>query len=127
MRFDEKSNLPLFQQIADQIADGILTDIFEEETQIPSTTEISSMYRINPATVLKGMNLLVDSEILYKKRGVGMFVKQGAKAQIIRTRKIAFKTTYLQPLLQEAKKINISDTEIIEMLIAYIKGDDADD
>jgi len=127
MRFDEKSNLPLFQQIADQIADGILTDIFEEETQIPSTTEISSMYRINPATVLKGMNLLVDSEILYKKRGVGMFVKQGAKVQIIQTRKIAFKTTYLQPLLQEAKKINISDTEIIEMLTAYIKGDEAND
>ena len=127
MRFDEKSNLPLFQQISDQIADGILTDIFKEETQIPSTTEISSMYRINPATVLKGMNLLVDSEILYKKRGVGMFVKQGAKVQIIQTRKIAFKTTYLQPLLQEAKKINISDTEIIEMLTAYIKGDEAND
>lgn len=127
MKFDEKSSLPLFQQIADQIADGILTDILGEETQIPSTTEISSMYRINPATVLKGMNLLVDSEILYKKRGVGMFVKQGAKAQIIQTRKIAFKTTYLQPLLQEAKKINISDTEIIEMLTAYIRGDDDND
>ena len=70
---------PIFLQLAEQLEDGILSGAFPEEGQIPSITEYASTYKINPATALKGVNLLVDAGLLYKKRGVGMFVTQGAQ------------------------------------------------
>ena len=72
MQFNFESDTPIYMQVAEQIKDAILSGAFLEETQVPSTTEISVTYKINPATVLKGMTLLPDAGILYKKRGVGM-------------------------------------------------------
>ena len=70
---------PIFQQIAEQLEEAILSGAYPEESQVPSITEYSVQYRINPATALKGINLLVDAGLLYKKRGVGMFVASGAR------------------------------------------------
>ena len=78
MNVNPNIDKPIFIQIAEQLEDSIFTGIFPEETQIPSTNEISALLSINPHTVLKGMNVLVDEEIIYKKRGLGMFVKEGA-------------------------------------------------
>ena len=78
------SEVPIYLQLAQSVEDDILNGIFEEETQIPSTTEISISYKINPATVGKAYNLLVDEGIIYKKRGVGMFVCMGAKEKLKR-------------------------------------------
>ena len=64
------------------IRDSIFTGIFPEETNIPSTNEISALVNINPHTVLKGMNMLVDEEVIYKRRGLGMYVKEGAVNKI---------------------------------------------
>ena len=89
MQFDFSSEVPLYQQVAEEIEDAILSGAFEEETQVPSTTEISTTYRINPATVLKGMTQLTQEGILYKKRGVGMFVSPGAGARILQKRRAA--------------------------------------
>ena len=72
--FEFNDESPIYIQIANTIEDGILNGIYEEEAQVPSTTEISVTYKINPATVGKGYNLLVGENIIYKKRGVGMFV-----------------------------------------------------
>ena len=77
MQINFDSDKPIFIQIAEGIEDAILTGAFEEESQIPSITEFSVTYKINPATALKGINILVDSGIIYKKRGVGMFVEKG--------------------------------------------------
>ena len=90
MQFNFESDTPIYMQVAEQIKDAILSGAFLEETQVPSTTEISVTYKINPATVLKGMTLLTDAGILYKKRGVGMFVKKGAAGTILKQRKNAF-------------------------------------
>ena len=78
MELDFNSEKPIFQQIAEGLEDSILSGAFPEESQIPSITEFSVLYKINPATALKGINLLVDAGVVYKKRGVGMFVAQGA-------------------------------------------------
>jgi len=107
---------PIFQQIAETIEDGILTGSFGEEGQIPSITEFSVMYKINPATANKGINLLVDQEILYKKRGVGMFVAKGASAIIKEKRQTQFYDAYISRLIKEAKKLNISSIDIIAMI-----------
>ncbi|MGM9987158.1 MAG: GntR family transcriptional regulator [Bacillaceae bacterium] len=111
-----KQDIPIYIQIAQIVEDNILKGIFLEEQMIPSTTEISVRFKINPATVGKGFNLLVDKGILYKKRGVGMFVCEGAKEKLVETRKEAFYQDYIITLLEEAKKINISASDIVEMI-----------
>ena len=116
MQFNFESDTPIYMQVAEQIKDAILSGAFLEETQVPSTTEISVTYKINPATVLKGMTLLTDAGILYKKRGVGMFVKKGAAGTILKQRKNAFYNSYIVRLLEEAKKLSISQQDIIRMI-----------
>ena len=73
---------PIFLQIAEQIENSIIDGSLAEETQVPSTNELAAFHRINPATAAKGVNQLVDDGILYKKRGIGMFVSAGARAKL---------------------------------------------
>jgi len=107
---------PLFIQLAEAIEDAILSGAFPEETQIPSTTEISVSNKINPATALKGINILVDEGIIYKKRGVGMFVASGSSEKILGKRKQDFYDTFIEALISEAEKLELSKEEIISMI-----------
>lgn len=113
---------PIFIQISKAIEDEILTDNIKEEEQVPSTTELSRLYNINPATVLKGMNILVDKNILYKKRGLGMFVNSGAKNTIKLLRKESFKNKVIKNLIEEANKLDIKKNELLEMIKEYKGG-----
>ncbi len=121
MNIDFESEIPIYLQIAAQIEDAVLAGAFAEETQVPSTTEISTIYKINPATVLKGMTLLVDDGILYKKRGVGMFVKQGAVEKIREKRQKSFYDDYILRVLDEANKLGINTDELIRMIAEEAK------
>ena len=114
LNFDDEK--PVFLQIAEGMEDGILTGVFQEESQIPSTTELSVTYKINPATALKGINLLVDAGIVYKKRGVGVFVAEGAVRKLRQKRKDQFYENFVSRLVEEAKKLEITDMEIISMI-----------
>lgn len=116
MNIDFNTDKPIYVQLAEGIEDAILSEAYEEESQIPSTTEISVNYKINPATALKGINMLVDDEIVYKKRGLGMFVSTGAKEKILDKRKVTFFETYITSLVSEAKKLSISKEDILKML-----------
>lgn len=116
MKLDFNTDKPIYVQLAEEIEDAILSGAYEEETQIPSTTEISVNYKINPATALKGINMLVDNGIVYKKRGLGMFVSKGAKEKIFDNRKVTFFETYITSLVSEAKKLSISKEDILKML-----------
>lgn len=110
------NDVPIYMQIAQDIEDNVLKGVFEEETVIPSTTEISVKYKINPATVAKGFNLLVEGGIIYKKRGIGMFVVTGSKEKLMIKRKENFYENYIVSLIEEAKKLDISSSDIIKML-----------
>ena len=110
---------PIFIQIARAIEDEILSNGIKEEEQVPSTTELSKLYKINPATVLKGINILVDKNILYKKRGIGMFVSDGAKTIIKEARKENFKHNFVKNLLQEANKLEINIEELVDIIINF--------
>ena len=116
MKIDFDDERPIFLQIAENIEDAILSGAFPEETQIPSTTEISVTYKINPATALKGMNMLVDTGIIYKKRGVGMFVSKGAAKQLMEKRKDQFYEAYVIKMLDEAKRLNVTKNDMIQMI-----------
>lgn len=116
MNIDFTSERPIFIQIADNIEDAIILGAYAEETQIPSTTEISVTYKINPATALKGINILVDDGIIYKKRGLGMFVAEGAVTKLKNKRKEQFFDTYIFKLLEEAKRLGIKKEEILSLI-----------
>lgn len=116
MELNFESEKPIYVQLAEQIETAILSGAYPEETQIPSTTEVSVVYKINPATALKGFNLLVDEQIIYKKRGVGMFVSSGAVKSIKSKRKSGFLDGFVHGLVEEAQKLEISKQEIILMI-----------
>ncbi len=116
MELDTQSDMPIFLQIAQQLENAILSGALQEDMQAPSTTEISISYKINPATALKGITKLTDDGILYKKRGLGMFVAQGARQMILKKRKQQFYEKYVVPLISEAQKLSISKEEISEMI-----------
>ncbi len=107
---------PIFQQIAEQIENDIISGALPEETQVPSTNEFAAFHRINPATAGKGVNLLVDEGILYKKRGIGMFVAQGARTRLVAERRERFRTQYVTPLLAEAAKLGIEPEQLAAMI-----------
>lgn len=107
---------PIFQQIAELIENGIVDGSMAEESQVPSTNEFAAFHRINPATAAKGVNLLVDAGILYKRRGIGMFVATGARAQVIARRTEEFFEQYVKPLAVEARKLGISAEQLTTMI-----------
>jgi DNA-binding transcriptional regulator YhcF (GntR family) len=112
---------PIFQQIAEQIENDIISGVLPEETQVPSTNEFAAFHRINPATAGKGVNLLVDEGILYKKRGIGMFVAEGARARLVAKRRDQFSQQFVAPLLTEAAKLGISTAQLAEMITKQAK------
>ncbi|QNM05382.1 GntR family transcriptional regulator [Qiania dongpingensis] len=116
MYIDTNTDKPIFIQIAEQLEDSIFTGIFPEETKIPSTNEISALLNINPHTVLKGMNMLVDEEVIYKRRGLGMYVKEGAVNKIRTKRQGQFFSQYIEALITEAAKLNMSKEEVIKLI-----------
>src|SRR6185437_5019630 len=113
---------PIFQQIAEQIENDIISGALPEETQVPSTNEFAAFHRINPATAGKGVNLLVDAGILYKKRGIGMFVAEGARARLVATRRDQFREQFVTPLLAEATKLGITNAQLAQMITKEAKG-----
>lgn len=117
--FDDAS--PLFLQIAEQVEDSIVEGSLAEETQAPSTNELATFYRINPATAAKGLNLLVDKGVLYKRRGIGMFVAQGARAALLAERRAAFVTRYLEPVIAEAARLGLSTNDLTALLVERAK------
>lgn len=107
---------PIFLQISEGIEDAILSGAFKEESQIPSITDFSVTYKINPATALKGIQILVDNGIVYKKRGIGMFVASGAVQELKKERKQTFFDNYIKKMIEEANRLSISSEELISLI-----------
>lgn len=106
----------IYLQISEMIENDILRDILQEEERVPSTNELAHLYTINPATAAKGINILVDAGVLYKKRGIGMFVATGAKKAIQMRRKEQFYDNYVKTLVTEAESLGISREELLSMI-----------
>jgi DNA-binding transcriptional regulator YhcF (GntR family) len=107
---------PIFLQIAERIEDDILDGRLPEESQVPSTNQFAAFYQINPATAAKGVNLLVDQGILYKKRGIGMFVSSNARAEVMKKRQEQFYEQYVVTMVREAGKLGIQAEQLMDMI-----------
>lgn len=116
MEIQQSNEKTIYVQLADWIIDEILAGTYGEEEQIPSVADISGLFKINHITAMKGIGLLTDSGILYKKRGIGTFVSTGAKEMIREKRKEEFEDKYVSPMVREAKKLNIAKEEVKSMI-----------
>jgi GntR family transcriptional regulator len=115
-----KGEKAIFIQIAESIENDILRGIILEDERAPSTNELSAAFGINPNTAAKSLSLLTADEILYKKRGVGMFVAPGAREKILEKRRLNFRNEYVAPMLREMRLIGID----IEKLINNIEEEE---
>lgn len=110
--FDDRS--PIYLQIAEQIKNDIVTGALAEDEQVMSTNQYAAFYRINPATAAKGFAQLVDEGVLYKKRGIGMFVSPDARKLLRTGRRDSFFTEVVDPMIREARAVGVPLTEIVE-------------
>lgn len=98
----------LYRRIAKTLEDGILSGAYRDGDPVPSTNQFARLYAINPATAARGVNELVEAGILYKKRGLGMYVCEGAREKLLEARRKQFERETLKTFLQEAGRLNIS-------------------
>ena len=107
---------PLFLQIAETVEDSILAGALAENDQAPSTNELAAFHRINPATAAKGVAMLTDKGVLVKRRGIGMFVAEGARDLLLAERREAFADRFLDPMLAEARKLGLGPDDLALLL-----------
>ncbi len=114
MRFQGEK--PIFLQLAEQLENGILSGAYPEGSQVPSITEYAATYQINPATALKGINQLVNAGLLYKKRGIGMFVAPGAQEVLRKQRSEDFYHDYVQTMVREGKGLGLTLEQLTDLV-----------
>jgi GntR family transcriptional regulator len=111
---DDRS--PIYLQIADSLKVDILRRTLEADDQVMSTNQFAANFQINPATVAKAFARLVDEGILYKKRGVGMFVSPDAREKLREQRRDRFFADVVSPMLDEARMIGVAGRDIIKFI-----------
>lgn len=107
---------PLFVQIASFVADLIVDGTLKPGEQAPSTNQLAQFHEINPATARKGLALLVDDHVLEKRRGLGMFVTDGARDRILEKRREAFAGDYIAPLIDEALHLGYTRSDLHDLI-----------
>jgi DNA-binding transcriptional regulator YhcF (GntR family) len=112
--FDDRG--PIYLQIADGIKNDILSGSLKEDEQVMSTNQYAAFYQINPATAAKGFAQLVEEGVLYKRRGIGMFVSPDVRERLRAQRRERFFSEVVEPMLAEAKRIGIEVDEIVRHL-----------
>lgn len=112
-----KDDLPIFIQIKEKIKDDILSGVYKADELIISTTQISKLYKVNPATAVKSVSVLTDEGIVYKKRGIGMCVSKEAKDMIYKQREESFFNDIITSTINEAKKIGLKKEELINLIM----------
>ena len=121
MNYKFSNDRPIFLQLSEYIEADILSGVFAEESPLPSTTELSVELKLNPATTLKGVNILVDQGLVEKKRGIGMFVIKGAREKILKKKREAFNDEYLLPLISIAKNLELNRDDLIKSIMEIYK------
>lgn len=109
--FDDRS--PIYRQIADQVKAEVVSGALGGDEQVMSTNQYAAYYRINPATVAKAFQQLVDEQVLYKKRGIGMFVSPTARDVLRAQRRETFFSDVVDPMVAEAKAVGIPIDEVV--------------
>jgi len=116
-----RDDQPIYRQLYERILGLILKGAIKEGEAIPSVRQVASDYRINHLTVAKAYQELVDQGLVEKRRGLGMFVLPGARAQVAASERDKFLTRELPQLLARARQLGIKETELIEKIGQILK------
>lgn len=110
------STKPIYMQIAEWIENEIIADRFLSDEKVYSQYQLAELFNINPATAAKGLTILVEEQILYKKRGLGMFVAPEAKNMILEKRRNETLTRMARELVHEARRLSVTEEELIQLI-----------
>ncbi|RWR14011.1 GntR family transcriptional regulator [Siminovitchia fortis] len=124
MLIDPNDTKPIYLQISESLENEIMAGRFKVNDKVYSQYQLADMFNINPATAAKGLNVLADEGILYKKRGLGMFVAGGAKEKVVSKRRNETLKRLIQELVIEAERLNVSESDLIDMLKEVGRGRD---
>jgi len=113
---------PIYLQIADQIREQVVSGALAEDEQVMSTTQYATTFRINPATAQKAFAELVEEGVLYKRRGLGMFVAPGARSRLLERRRASFFAEVVDPVAQQARVLGIPLAEVVARLEELMAG-----
>ena len=113
------SGIPIYVQIADNIRSQILRGALHDGDQLTSTTEYATTYRINPATAGKAFAILVDEGLVEKRRGIGMFVAEGARASLIEAGLRTYVGDTLYPAVEAGLALGLDIDSIANHVRAY--------
>ena len=116
LKFYEESDLPIYVQLAEWLENEILREQFKAHEKMYSQYQLADLFTINPATAGKSLTILLDNDILYKKRGLGMFVTPDARNVILSKRKNEKLTTLVNGIVDEAERLEVPFDELIDML-----------
>ncbi|AKE51523.1 GntR family transcriptional regulator [Kangiella geojedonensis] len=116
MQIQWDDSQPIYLQLRDRVQNMILEGNLAEGEALPSVRNVSAEYQLNPITVSKAYQLLVDDQLAEKKRGLGMFVVDGAKNKLLQQERELFLNTELPALLRKLKRLNITREELLDAL-----------
>jgi len=121
MKFDEST--PIYLQIKKEIENAIINKSIEEEKAIDSIRIMAKQYRLNPQTISNAISELLNEGILFKKRGIGMFVEKGAQKKLKAKTYEEFVETDLQNMVTKSRSLGISKKELLNLIEnSYDKG-----
>ena len=106
-------DLPIYRQLRDRVVDMILEGVLGDGDALPSVRNVAAEYRLNPLTVLKGYQELVDEGLVEKKRGRGMFVNDGARKQLLKDERKRFVEKEWPKVLETIDRLGLDATELL--------------
>lgn len=104
---------PIYRQLRDRILEMILEGVFPEGESLPSVRQLASEQRINPITVSKAMQMLVEEDLVEKRRGLGMFVKAGARLALVATERDRFLLEEWPLIQDKIQRLGLSSDELL--------------
>jgi len=107
-------NQPIYRQLRDRVVAMILDGVLKEGDPLPSVRNVAAEYRVNPLTVLKGYQELVDEELVEKRRGLGMFVSAGARALLLKGERQKFLAEDWPRIYETIQRLGLSPEELLE-------------
>lgn len=107
---------PIFAQIAAELANQIADGTVGEGERVASSNELAVFYRVNPATAARSLTALSDEGLVEKRRGVGMFVAEGARERLVQARRRRFADRYIRPMVVEAARLGVGADELLGLI-----------
>ena len=105
--------LPIYRQLRDRIAEMILDAVLKEGDPLPSVRTIAAEYQVNPLTVLKGYQQLVDERVVESRRGRGMFINEGAQALLLEGERKKFLAEQWPRVLATIQRLGLSAEALV--------------